>query len=491
MSHIFTALRLQAETRPLAIALQDSHTSLNYQQLLERTRQLALQLQQRAPRVIAILADNGIDWVVADLAALLAGIPIIPIPSYFTASQVQHVLTQAGVDLLLSQQALSDAMRLTNSRLAQALPHVDLYCYELAVSPIIESLPVGTAKITFTSGSTGQAKGVCLSLRHMEEVALSLRQATGASQEDRHLCVTPLATLLENIAGIYLPLMAGATCMVPTLAEVGLSGSSGLDINRQLACLTHLQASSAILVPQMLSAQIAAIQAGCPRPPALRYLAVGGGRVAPTLLTQARALGLPVYEGYGLSECASVVSLNTPDHDLPGSTGRPLPHTTVSIADDGEILVSGSHFLGYLGEAPSAKAHVLPSGDLGHIDPQVFLHISGRKKNLYISSFGRNISPEWIESEFLAQPGVLQIAVFGDGWPCNTAIVLPHPSMTAKAVEQVMAAANANLPDYARVRYWIRAPSPFSVANGQLTANGRVRRQAIHEAYSNDLKALF
>src|ERR1035437_7705229 len=98
----------------------------------------------------------------------------------------------------------------------------------------------------------------------METVAESLGFASAATRNDRHLCLLPLATLLENIGGIYTPLLAGATICLPRLAAVGLSGSSGLNVGRMLAALNEWQASTAIMVPQMLQAMVAAGQAGVP-----------------------------------------------------------------------------------------------------------------------------------------------------------------------------------------------------------------------------------
>jgi len=261
-----------------------------------------------------------------------------------------------------------------------------------------------------------------------------------------------------------------------------------------------VQATTTILVPQMLEALCGVLErereregkAGAPAWPGLRWVAVGGARLAPRLLQRAVAVGLPVYEGYGLSECASVVALNTPAAYRAGSVGKPLPHVRLSFGADGEIFVGGATLLGYVGDDTPAP-ETWPSGDLGHLDAEGFLHLHGRKKNLLITSFGRNISPEWLESELCAEAAIAQAVVFGDGQPWPVALLVPRrpglaetPAEIARAVQQ----ANAGLPEYARIGGWLLA-APFSFANGQTTSNGRPRRDLIWNQYQQQIASLY
>jgi long-subunit acyl-CoA synthetase (AMP-forming) len=225
-----------------------------------------------------------------------------------------------------------------------------------------------------------------------------------------------------------------------------------------------------------------------PAPRCLRFVAVGGARVSPALIERARALGLPVYEGYGLTECASVVALNTPEADRRGSVGQPLPHVGVRIAEDGEIAVSGTGFLGYVGQ-PFSEPEFL-TGDLGRLDADGFLHVEGRRKHVLITSFGRNVAPEWPEAELLAGAALAQAAVFGEGRPQLCAVLVPAPAASDAAIAEQVGAANARLPDYARIGQWVRAETPFAPQNGLATANGRVRRDAVWERYRERFDAL-
>jgi pyrroloquinoline quinone (PQQ) biosynthesis protein C len=165
----------------------------------------------------------------------------------------------------------------------------------------------------------------------------------------------------------------------------------------------------------------------------------------------------------------------------------------VRIAADGEIFVSGSHCRGYLGDGVDGPADEwLPTGDRGHLDAEGFLHVEGRRKHVLITSFGRNVAPEWPEAELAAGEAIAQAVVFGEGRPRLCAVIVPHlAAATDAAIEAEVRRANGRLPDYAQVAYWMRAEAPFSVANGLATANGRVRRDAVWSRYGERLEALY
>lgn len=495
---IIAAIARQAEKHPDSRALIGDRHSLSYRELVAAIEQASAELRTASANTIALALDNSPLWAVLDLACLNVGKPVIPLPFFFSVEQIAHSIRDAGIDCVLTDQPEAYQKLLAAAGIEADVPIVHtvnaMAFSEIRLRNIVaQPLPTGTLKVTYTSGTTGHPKGVCLGADALQQVAASLLAATRGTTSDRHVSVLPLATLLENLAGVYVPLLAGAACHLLPLATVGLSGASGLDVKKMLATLIECRATTTILTPQLLHAMVAAIEAGHPAPQQLRFVAIGGAPVSSRLLQRAQALGLPVYEGYGLSECASVVALNTEADRCVGSVGKPLPHARLRFADDGEILVAGATLLGYTGGAPVQPNEFWPTGDIGHLDEQGFLHLTGRKKNIFITSFGRNVSPEWVERELTLHPAIAQAAVFGEARPWNVAVIVPRGNApeVIHAVDQAIAETNSILPDYARVKCWLPAQAPFLPQNGQLTANGRLKREAIWSLYQASIEQLY
>ena len=470
--------------RPEAVALSDGERHLTCAEMLAGVDVLAERLRAQGTRVLATLMDNSMAWVVADRAAELAGVVHVPLPVFFTPQQIAHALRVAGVDSLLTVPAL-----------AQHWPQAEAHDWDVVGTPLRclrlpaagLPMPAGTAKLTFTSGTTGTPKGVCLSAQAMQRVTDGLVQALEPLDIRRHLCALPLAVLLENIAGVMAPLARGAECIVPPLAELGLTGSSGFDPARFHAAVERFQPHSLILLPQMLRAWTGwLLQQGLRAPTSLRLVAVGGAAVGAPLVLAARQVGIPAHEGYGLSEGASVQTLNLPGADRPGSAGQALPHARLRVNAHGEIEIAGSLFSGYLGEAASPREW-WPTGDLGEIDPDGFVHVRGRLKHVLITAFGRNVSPEWVETALRSGPTLAQAVVFGDGEPALSAVVWPLAAVSDAQIQAGIDAANQTLPDYAQVRHWVRAQAGFSADTGLATANGRPQRSAILDRHAEAL----
>lgn len=462
-------------------------------EIQQRAARLAARLRARLPEhaVVGTLADNSPHWLVADLALHAAGLVHVPLPSFFTSEQTTHAMRASGMSALFCADA-SLAARFGYT--VATTPGEPLACYASPERDLRSAAIRHTAKITFTSGTTGTPKGVMLSTDQQLATAYSLAEATAALKIERHLCLLPLPVLLENVAGAYTALLSGAACICPSLAQVGMHGASGFDAHRCLDLIARTHADSLMVLPQMLHALVAALEAPSSHASALaglKFVAVGGARTPATLIERARGLGLPVYEGYGLSECASVVSLNLPGADRPGSVGKALPGVAVRIAGDGEIEVRGRRFDGHLGAESPAREDWFPTGDLGTLDACGHLTIVGRKKHVLVTSYGRNVSPEWPEALVADHPGILQAAVFGDARPFLVAIVAAADSCPDAAIEKHIAQVNARLPDYARIGAWIRAHEPFTPSNRLATPNGRIRRTALYERYAKYIGALY
>jgi long-subunit acyl-CoA synthetase (AMP-forming) len=485
---------------PTTWALMGRDRSVSFGALLTEVSRVTGMLRESGTRVVATRLDNGPAWAIVDLAALRADIVHVPIPGFFTPQQTAFVLDAAGVDTLVT---------------TAALPGWTGQSCEIAGEPIVlcsrkldRHVPIhrGTAKITFTSGTTGTPKGVCLSAMAMLAAADGVARATSMLAITRHLCALPLAVLLENIAGLYAPLLTGAASVVIPTRDAGLEGSSQFAPAKLEAAVRAHEAQSVIVLPQMLRAWSAwrhahrgiedagAVTAGDAKRDSLRFVAVGGAPVGAAAIGSARAAGLPAYEGYGLSEGASVQTLNLPEADRPGSVGRALPHARVRAAADGEIEIAGSVMLGYLGEPATGDARDAETwfrtGDVGIVDADGYVHVHGRRRNVLITAYGRNVSPEWVETVLTSEAVIAQAVVQGDGKPALEAVLWPaHAEVSNAALAAAVARANAGLPDYAQVRRFVRARVPFTSQAGVCTPNGRPQRRAIEAMHADAFAA--
>lgn len=442
-------------------------------------------LRRHAVRRLASLMDNSPAFAVIDECALELGLPHVPLPAFFTSAQRDHAISAFGARFLIA-----------DAEFECFLPGDPVERFTLCGRSLVliqqsvaeNSLPAGTARVSFTSGSTGQPKGVCLSERALRSTARALIDATAALGLSRHLSVLPFALLLENVAGLIAPRMRGdIDCVIPPLAEVGLSGSSGFDVATFDAAVRRHAPDSMIVLPQMLKAWCAYLNAARLRaPPSLRFVAVGGAHVGAALIERARALGVPAFEGYGMTEAGSVVTLNIPGRDRAGSAGAPLNHVEIRIAEEGEVELRTPGFLGYVGQARDPEQWC-PTGDLGRIDEEGFVHLAGRRSNLLITGFGRNVSPEWIEVALRAEPAIRDAVVLGDGEASLWAVVWAAPGVTRpELISESISRANAYLPDYARIRAWVPACAPLGAESGLATGNGRPIRAAILERHRDD-----
>jgi long-subunit acyl-CoA synthetase (AMP-forming) len=170
------------------------------------------------------------------------------------------------------------------------------------------------------------------------------------------------------------------------------------------------------------------------------------------------------------------------------------------ISDEGEVLVKGGLFSGYLNE-PGANRYgqdtagddndTWATGDLGYLDEDGYLFLRGRKKNVIVSSYGRNISPEWVESELTAEALIAQAVVFGDSRPYNIALLVPAQGVDISLVSGAVERANNRLPKYAQIKQFHITERPFSAAENEITANGRLRRDTIEKNYYPHIEQLY
>lgn len=408
MIPIFDALARHARQQPDAIAFRDGDRTISWAGLARAVGHAAAGFAG-GPRTVG-LRLVGLDYVIADLAATLAGCRVVPVPGFFSAGQVDHLLADSGATLI------------------DRLPRPD------AARPL--AYAGGADRVIYTSGTTGRPKGVVLGDRQLTAQTRALAAAIGATPRDRYLSVLPQAQLLEQICGIFVPVLIGAETVIAAEGAACLFTGDGTALARVAATC---RPTVTVLAPRQLTLWVAALRQGARAPDSLRYIAVGGAPVSPVLLAEARALGLPVAEGYGLSEASSVVAM-TP---AGGTAMLPLDGVDLRI-EDGEIVVDGPVVMsGYLGHAP----HRGPwrTGDLGQLT-NGRLTVLGRRDAMILRASGRNIAPEWVEAAALADPAIPAAALIltGDDRLMLVLAATGSPDMAA------LTARLAALPDYAR-----------------------------------------
>lgn len=506
-----------AEKNPDKLAIQGDTIALNYQQLLEEiaTATAALGLtSDNDCQTFAILVDNHPAWAVLDLALLFNKQCTVPLAKFFSIKQLKHALIDSNAEFiildesLINTQIMDDLDDIILTKKSLLIAQKKLSWFHIKKKAANQSQQ-NIAKITYTSGTTDKPKGVLLSEQAIMSKVVSLAAASEANENDISLSILPLSTLLENIGGLYVPLYCGASVIILSPETTGLSGSSQINQQKLLNVVQDYKPTAFIIIPQLLLLFVNAISKGYQLPDSLRFIAMGGAPVSKKILDMAEKLNIPVYEGYGLSEAVSVVAVNSPSFHRSGSVGRVLDANTIKISDAGEIFVKGDLFSCYLGQQCRDKNDFYATGDLGYFDEDDFLYITGRKKNIINTSFGRNISPEWIEKELEAIPLIAQCVVYGHGKPSLVALlvlrdvvlrefVLREAALTGdsrkKAMQQLqelIAQLNLQLPDYARVSNFILIDIPFSVSNSQLTGTGRPRREIIYKAYKEQLELCY
>jgi long-chain acyl-CoA synthetase len=250
----------------------------------------------------------------------------------------------------------------------------------------------------------------------------------------------------------------------------------------------------------------------------LKAMISGGAPLNPEIGGFFLALGVQLLQGYGQTEAAPVICCNPPGNIRIDTVGPPLDGVEVKIADDGEILVAGDNVMKGYWNDPEATARTLVdgwlnTGDIGRLDPDGYLHITDRKRDFIKNSGGDMISPARVEGALTLAPEIAQAMVFGDRRPYLVAVIVPDPDFAAanagpsttpvdlaalarnaalhKALGDVVAGVNRGLPAAERVRRFIIAGEPFSLANAQLTPTLKIRRHAIRAAYQAEFEALY
>jgi long-chain acyl-CoA synthetase len=492
---------------------------------------------------VGLVGENSADWLVADMAVLTAGAVNVTPHAPLTARQIHFQLDDAGVSWLI----VSDTAQLAKIRQVRGeLPAVrgvvvfdPAAAGEGAVSwraflqrgrralPRLaaelarreEALgPDDLATIMYTSGTTGNPKGVMLTHGNLVSNTLASLEAAPHRPDDVILTWLPFTHIYARTVDHYVSIASGVLLALAESAET-------LVTNLAEVCPTHLSS-----VPRFYEKVLAACAHPDPEELGRRVRGVFGPRIdwassggAPLPLPVAEAYrraGLLLLQGYGLTESSPVISFNTKEHNKIGTVGRPLPGVEVRIAPDGEVLTRGPHVMKGYWKSPQATAEAirdgwLYTGDLGEMDADGFLKITGRKKELLVMSNGKKVVPSHLEGLLIADPCIDQAAVCGEGRNFLTALLVPnwdnvrraleangagwspemracppHPAVEALLRERV-GRALVDLCGAEQVKKFVVLAEPFSVANDELTVSLKLRRNVVQARYARQLDALY
>jgi long-chain acyl-CoA synthetase len=330
------------------------------------------------------------------------------------------------------------------------------------------------ALIVWTSGTTGTPKGVTLTFGNIAYDVWSAVATQRLGPSDRWLSVLPLHHMLELSCALLSALACGAqVSFAQSLLPAEIAG-----------LLRERRTTHMMTVPMLLRLLRPAIERAGVAP---RALFVGGAPLPAGTIESYAELGIPVYQGYGLTETAPLVTANSPGHDRPGSVGRPLPGTEIRVDASGELLVrSPAVMAGYWQDAGATAAVLVDgwfaTGDLGFVDADGFVHITGRAKNLIVLQSGKNVQPEEVEAALHASPLFAEATVVGipasrdrgSGSEEVCAVVVPCAPMEQDDAAAEVARACAGLSGYKR-------PTAVVVSDGELpkSAKRSILRSAV------------
>jgi long-chain acyl-CoA synthetase len=531
----------------LQVKRQGAYDTLTWADVAHDVRRCALGLLRLGVRCgdrVAQLAENRYEWLLCDLAIQCVGAVHVPIHASLAGPQVLYqlrhseasILILSGVDQAAKVSIGPDPLpvdlrclsfdpctptqsNLTIQRLDGCLPSdVDdsdaRRLDELATTGVS---PDCVATILYTSGTTGRPRGVALSHRNLLFNATSMVNSSKQWESDVKLNFLPLSHIYARTCDFYTWIVAGNRLALAESRDTVLSDCAAVRPTWINAVPYFYDKVRRQLEP-----------AGDSRHPIdlrtvfgdrIRILHSGGAPVSTATSDFYEDHGLPLYEGYGLTEASPVITTSHPGQIKRGTVGKPLHDVEVRIAEDGEILTRGRHVMvGYWRDAEATDEAVrggwLHTGDIGYLDEHDFLTITGRKKEIIVTTGGKNIAPAAVEACLAEDPLIQQVIVVGDGRNYLAALIVPDrdelsaelgrrgldrglttPSLTDQPVielfEHCIAARLAGLSHYEQVRQFKLLEKPFTVESGELTLKRSLRREVILARYAREIDSLY
>jgi long-chain acyl-CoA synthetase len=492
---------------------------------------------------IGLLAENRPEWVIADIAILSTGAADVPMHAPLAPAQVQYQLCHSGArGVIVSGQAQADKVL----AIAEACPDLEwIVSFESveiraplrnmtwdglkqrgrqsqSLRDVIRRESAVTrddlATIIYTSGTTGNPKGVMLTHGNLLSNAETTAEISGSRADDVLLSWLPYSHIYARTVDLYVTAAAGSTLCLAESVDTLIAQLAEIQPTHMASVPRFYEKVWASVAPLDKAARAAALHRMFG--PRIRHISSGGAPLPRHIGEGFREAGMPLLEGYGLTESSPVISFNRLDAVKVGSVGQAIPDVEVKISADGEILTRGPHVMKGYWKNPDATREVLTAdgwlhtGDVGYLDDNQFLYITDRKKDLIITSGGKNIAPSELERLLISDPYIDQAVVYGDGKPFPTALIVPSfPSLKQKAnelgcdievegafitapplhrfyaerIEAVMQAVS----NPERVKAFLILSRPFQLDAEELTATMKIRRRHVISKYAAELDRLY
>jgi long-chain acyl-CoA synthetase len=521
----------------------------------------------RAGDRVALFCENRPEWHIVDFACHLIGAALVPLYPSVPASTVAYVVRDAGAKTLLvsgkeraatARAALSE---MPGVRLLGLDPDTGLEPFtDLPAEPpaLVRPRPDDLASLIYTSGTTGDPKGVMLTHRNFAVQLVAIKDMFPITERDEVLSFLPLAHVFQRILDYvflfrrcritYVEAVEKAGPMLPLVRPTIMASVPRVYERAYVQIMARVQKEPrlrrlltwAMRVGRRVRAEEwqgrraplgARLQYALARRVVfrkvlqrfggrLRFTVSGGAPLAREIAEFFDIVGLPLLNGYGLTESAPVIAVNRLETNRLGSVGPIAPWVEVRIAPDGEILARGPNIMkGYWGQPEATREAIdaegwLHTGDIGHLDADGFLYITDRKKDILVTAGGKNVAPQPIEAQLAASPYIAHAVAIGDNYPYVTALITPnfealesyfkeqgingksreelaaHPvteSLVAATVKEV----NARLASYERIRRFTVLPTEFSQESGEITPSLKVRRKLVAQRYRRQIEEMY
>ncbi|WP_425577692.1 AMP-dependent synthetase/ligase [Nocardia callitridis] len=503
-----------------------------------RARALASALAARGVRAgdrVAILGPTRLEWALLDCAVLALGAVVVPVYPTSSHAQITHILSDSGSAFFVAETEVdAERLRAAGAGEVWTFERIEEWSRGAIADDLAATIAAvradDLAMLVYTSGTTGVSKGCLITHRNMFVAAANTVVRTGKMFDGTTVHALPLSHVFGQTILFACLYGHSRTHLLPSIPDL-------------VPALPKLRPTFLALIPYALEKirkhcrtlltdeqEDAAVRAGLAalREPGasgaltsvdnpvaralggqLRFVISGGASLDDSTVGFYAGFGVELLNCYGLTESATAVTVSAAGTNRLGTVGRPIPGTAVAIAaEDGEVLVGGGHVSpGYWGGAADQTAvdaeGWLHTGDLGTLDADGYLRIVGRKKEILVTSGGKNVAPTPLEDRVRLHPLVSNCMVLGDGRSYVTALITLDAARLAEwrtrhpdadphdAVESAVAEANSLVSRAESIRAFRIVEGDFTVEAGLLTSSRKLRRNVIAEAYAADIDQLY